>query len=147
MRVTLILAALLSCIQQSASSSFSISASSAGGNGGPDWWFVDLKPDGVVEVTPLATVQKVTLKPAEMASLEAFVREQRLFDLKDSYGTSCSDCSVCTVKVTVGGRRKTISVGDLSRSSNQDKAEAARVLKLFKRVKEAAGISSREDAC
>ena len=147
MRLPLIVAALLICAQQTVSVTLSISASSAGGLGGPDWWFVDIKPDGDVVVTPRATLEKNTLESAAMIALADQVRELRLLDLKDTYGTTCVDCSACILRISLGEKRKTIRVGDVSKSSDQDRAEAVRVLTLFKKVKELAGISKWEDGC
>lgn len=147
MRLKLLLAAFLACSQGGKPPALSVSANSTSGLGGPGWWFVDIKADGTIDVMPLATVQPVKLRPAEMATLRRSVLDGRLFELRDSYGTRCSECPACTLKINLAGRRKTITVSDISGASDRDKAEAKRVLKVLRKVKEMAGIADREDGC
>jgi hypothetical protein len=146
MKLTSVVLALMTCMQQGGALPLTISASSAGG-WGDDWWFVDVKPSGRTEVTPSGPAKELVLDSKTMDELRSLVREEGFFDLGDKYGAFCVDCSFCTLTVQLGKKSKRIALGYLDDPSDQEKGDAAKVLRVFNKVKAVVGIADREDAC
>ncbi len=114
-----------------------------------DWWSVKIEPSGQIEAPPADAATTAVLSKKAMGDLRRLIEKERLFDLNDSYGNPCPECSVCLLRVKLGTREKTIDVGTHIEAAENDREreELTRVMKVWDKVKELAGIAGREDAC
>jgi hypothetical protein len=138
---------LLPCQSQPGPSgnTVTVSLSCGGGWGGADWWFVDIFPNGEGEVTPGSAF---TVAPSGMDELRLLLKDTKFFDLQEQYGTWCPDCNFCMLKVKVAEREKTVSVGFVGPDApERERAEAVRVLEIWRTVKDLAGVAGLQDAC
>lgn len=131
-------------------SELTISAANAGGNDGLTWWFVDIDPARRMSVAVAGAPRRTAaLSDSAVDALRRAITEQAFFNLSSSYGTTCNECSVCILSVKLGTVEKRVALATTPdrASSEPERREMLRMLRIFDTVKELAGISALADAC
>jgi hypothetical protein len=112
-------------------------------------WFLSVEEDGRIHLDPERPGRPMTpIGTDGLARLRRIVEDERFLELQDRYG-GCTDCPQCWLTVKLGSKTKRVGLSQVGREglSVSGRQEMDRALRVWKSVKEVAGVSDVEDGC